>query len=162
MDNSSRTLSDHLSAVVISAPGVTELVQQELRRPGDGEVRIRLEGCGVCASNLTPWSGPEWMQFPTEPGGLGHEGWGHVDAIGPGVDLLKLGDRVAALSYHAYASHDFAKADMVVALPQELAGQPFLVLFKYFNIVIQETDSAQPDGGDKDKDNINIAQLSKQ
>jgi len=125
MDNSSRTLSDHLSAVVISAPGVTELVQQELRRPGDGEVRIRLEGCGVCASNLTPWSGPEWMQFPTEPGGLGHEGWGHVDAIGPGVDHLKLGDRVAALSYHAYASHDFAKADMVVALPQELAGQPF-------------------------------------
>ena len=51
-------------------------------RPGPGEVRVRLEGCGVCASNLTPWSGPDWMRFPTEPGDLGHEAWGVVDAVG--------------------------------------------------------------------------------
>ncbi|MFC7608267.1 hypothetical protein [Teichococcus aestuarii] len=47
-------------------------------------MRLRLEGCGVCASNLTPWSGPEWMQFPGDPGGLGHEGWGVIDAVGEG------------------------------------------------------------------------------
>jgi hypothetical protein len=31
-------------------------------------VRVRLEGCGVCASNLTPWEGPEWMQFRPSQG----------------------------------------------------------------------------------------------
>jgi threonine dehydrogenase-like Zn-dependent dehydrogenase len=88
-------------------------------------VRIRLEGCGVCASNLTPWAGPEWMRFPTEPGALGHEGWGVVDAVGDGVEGLSVGDRVAALSYKSYAEYDVADADAVVLLPDSLAGQPF-------------------------------------
>ncbi|TCU09673.1 threonine dehydrogenase-like Zn-dependent dehydrogenase [Rhizobium sullae] len=65
------------------------------------------------------------MQFPTEPGGLGHEGWGVIDAVGAGVDGLVTGDRVAALTYHAYATHDFGDSDAVVRLPSELDGQPF-------------------------------------
>jgi len=86
---------------------------------------VKLEGCGVCASNLTPWAGPDWMTFPTEPGGLGHEGWGVIDAVGSGVAGLEFGDRVAALSYHAYATHDIADASMVAVLPEELDGKPF-------------------------------------
>ncbi len=88
-------------------------------------VRIRLEGCGVCASNLGPWAGPDWMQFPTEPGGLGHEGWGVIDAVGPDVTSVKRGERVAALSHKAYAEFDIASADAVVPLPEALAGKPF-------------------------------------
>jgi threonine dehydrogenase-like Zn-dependent dehydrogenase len=114
-----------LTAAIVTAPGRIELIEGDLPRPTARQVRIRLEGCGVCASNLTPWSGPDWMQFPTEPGGLGHEGWGLVDAIGPEVCDIRVGDRVAALSYHAYASHDLADEDMVVRLPASLDGQPF-------------------------------------
>jgi threonine dehydrogenase-like Zn-dependent dehydrogenase len=114
-----------LTAAIIPAAGEVTIAQSSLRQPRQGEVRIKLEGCGVCASNLTPWAGPDWMQFPTEPGGLGHEGWGRVDAVGPGVDHPKVGDRVAALSYHAYASHDYAPAEMVVALPDALHDKPF-------------------------------------
>jgi threonine dehydrogenase-like Zn-dependent dehydrogenase len=88
-------------------------------------VRVRLEGCGVCASNLTPWAGPDWMEFPTEPGGLGHEGWGVIDAVGDGVGEFTVGDRVAALSYKSYAQYDLADAGAVVRLPDALAGQPF-------------------------------------
>ena len=114
-----------MQAAIVTGPGVVEIESLRVPEPGAGEVRIRLEGCGVCASNLVPWSGPDWMTFPTEPGGLGHEGWGVIDAIGPGVSGLRPGDRVAALSYHAYATHDIAGADMVVPLPAALDGQPF-------------------------------------
>jgi NADPH:quinone reductase len=113
------------SAAIITAPGTIVVEQRPLPQPGPGQVRIRLEGCGVCASNLTPWAGPDWMKFPTEPGDLGHEGWGYIDDVGEGVDGLKIGDRVAALSYHAYASHDLAEAQNVVPLPDALKDMPF-------------------------------------
>lgn len=112
-------------AAVVTGPGRLQIEERPAPEPGPGQVRLRLEGCGVCASNLTPWAGPEWMQFPTEPGGLGHEGWGVVDALGPDVEDLAVGDRVAALSQHAYAEHDLADARMVVRLPPALAGKPF-------------------------------------
>ena len=114
-----------MRAARLAGPGRLEVVDVPRPEPGPGQVRLRLEGCGVCASNLTPWAGPTWMQFPTEPGGLGHEGWGRVDAIGPGVDGVRPGDRVAALSFKAYAEYDLAAADAVVRLPDELAGRPF-------------------------------------
>ena len=114
-----------MRAAVLAAPGRVRLDETEIPEPGPGQVRVRLEGCGVCASNLTPWAGPEWMQFPTEPGSLGHEGWGVVDAVGDGVEGLSAGQRVAALSYKSYAEYDLADADAVVPLPDSLAGQPF-------------------------------------
>jgi threonine dehydrogenase-like Zn-dependent dehydrogenase len=114
-----------MRAVVVVGPGQARMQVVERPEPGPNQVRIRLEGCGVCASNLTPWAGPEWMRYPTEPGGLGHEGWGVVDAVGDGVEGLSAGDRVAALSYKAYAEYDVADADAVVPLPAALAGQPF-------------------------------------
>ena len=114
-----------MRAAVLAAPGTIRVDEIEVPEPGPGQVRVRLEGCGVCASNLTPWEGPEWMRFPTEPGALGHEGWGTIDAVGDGVEALAVGDRVAALSFKSYAEHDIAEASAVVKLPESLAGQPF-------------------------------------
>jgi threonine dehydrogenase-like Zn-dependent dehydrogenase len=114
-----------MRAAVLSGPGQARVEAVARPKPGPGQVRVRIEGCGVCASNLTPWAGPEWMKFPTDPGALGHEGWGTVDAVGDGVEGLEPGQRVAALSYHAYAEYDLADADAVVPLPEALAGQPF-------------------------------------
>ncbi len=114
-----------MKAAVLSGPGRVSIESVNLPEPGEGEVRIRLEGCGVCASNLTPWRGPEWMEFPTPPGDLGHEGWGIVEALGSGVDHLLAGDRVASLSHRSYAETDIARADQVLKLPPELDGKPF-------------------------------------
>ncbi|MFL5537917.1 MAG: zinc-binding dehydrogenase [Longimicrobiaceae bacterium] len=114
-----------MRAARLAGPGRVVLEDAPLPEPGPGQVRIRLEGCGVCASNLTPWAGPEWMTYPTEPGALGHEGWGTIDALGEGVEGLAEGQRVAALSYHAYAEYDVADASAVVPLPAALDGQPF-------------------------------------
>jgi threonine dehydrogenase-like Zn-dependent dehydrogenase len=96
-----------------------------MRSPGAGEVRVRLEGCGVCASNLPVWEGRPWFTYPLSPGAPGHEGWGTVDAVGQGVEDVTVGDRVALLSYHAYAEYDVAPASGVVRLPDTLAGRAF-------------------------------------
>jgi threonine dehydrogenase-like Zn-dependent dehydrogenase len=114
-----------MRAAVVTGPGQVRIEEVRRPEPGPGQVRVRLEGCGVCASNLTPWAGPDWMSFPTEPGGLGHEGWGVVDALGDGVTGVAVGDRVAALSFHSYAEYDLAEEAAVVRLPEALAGQPF-------------------------------------
>jgi threonine dehydrogenase-like Zn-dependent dehydrogenase len=112
-------------ACVLAAPGRVEMRDAPLPEPGPGEVRLRLEGSGVCHSNLPMWEGRDWFTYPTEPGAPGHEGWGVVDALGEGVTGLARGQRVTALTYHAYASHDVAAADAVVPLPEALGALPF-------------------------------------
>ena len=97
----------------------------EFREPAAGEVRVRIEGCGVCASNLPLWQGKPWFEYPVEAGAPGHEAWGRVDAIGPGVTGFAHGDRVAMLSSHAFAEYDFARGSEIVHLPSELNDRPF-------------------------------------
>jgi len=111
-------------AAILTGPGAIELARVPVPAPGPGEVRIAVEGCGVCASNLEPFAGQPWLTYPGEPGGLGHEGWGVVDAVGDGVDLAP-GTRVATLSGRSYAEYDLATAEQVIPLPPELAAQPF-------------------------------------
>jgi threonine dehydrogenase-like Zn-dependent dehydrogenase len=114
-----------MRAAVLEGPGAIRVAEVAKPEPGPGEIRIRLEGCGVCASNLEPWAGQEWMTYPGDAGGLGHEGWGVVDAVGDDVDGFVPGDRVAALSYRSFADYDVAPAEMVVKLPAALDGKPF-------------------------------------
>jgi threonine dehydrogenase-like Zn-dependent dehydrogenase len=118
-------VSGTMRAAVLAGPGEMRIEQVALPEPGAGEVRIRLEGTGVCASNVEPWEGQPWSSYPGEPGGMGHEGWGVVDAVGQGVTHPQVGDRVAALSGHAFAEYDLAKVDALVMLPAEMAGKPF-------------------------------------
>ncbi len=113
-------------SAVITAPGCVQISEFSVAEPQRGEVRIRLSGSGVCASNIPVWEGREWFTYPQAPGAPGHEGWGTVDAVGAGVDTVAVGDRVAALSYCAYAEHDIAKSDAVVPLPASLSDLPFL------------------------------------
>ena len=126
-----------MRAAVLTGAGKYKIDEVPRPEPGPGQVRIRLEGCGVCASNLTPWEGPDWMQFPTEPGALGHEGWGTVDTIGEGVSNVRIGDRVGALSGNAYAEYDVADASQVVKIPVSLREldlplEPFGCAFNIF------------------------------
>ncbi|HEX2971287.1 MAG TPA: zinc-binding dehydrogenase [Tepidisphaeraceae bacterium] len=114
-----------MRAAVLRAPRTIEIVEVPIPQPGPGQVRIRLEGCGVCASSVPPWEGRDWLKYPWEPGQPGHEGWGYIDALGPNVQGLHVGDRVTMLSSHAYAQYDLAPADQVVCLPNTLTGQPF-------------------------------------
>lgn len=111
-------------AAVIEAAQQAAVRPTECPPPGPHQVRVRLEGCGICGSNVPVWEGRPWFDYPCEPGAPGHEGWGIVDAVGDAVQRVAPGDRVAVLSYHAFATHDIAEADQVVKLPSSLDGVP--------------------------------------
>jgi propanol-preferring alcohol dehydrogenase len=69
------------------------IVEREVPTPGPGEVRVRIEACGVCGSDLFLQKGGFGEdKLPVVPG---HEAAGVVDAVGPGVTGLALGDQVA-------------------------------------------------------------------
>jgi threonine dehydrogenase-like Zn-dependent dehydrogenase len=109
---------------VIAGPQTFRVEEHAFRIPGPDEVRVRIEGCGVCASNLPVWMGQPWFQYPFEPGAPGHEAWGVIDATGENVSGLQAGDRVALLSTNAFAEYDFAPAEHVVKLPSSLGSAP--------------------------------------
>jgi len=97
----------------------------EIPEPAAGEVRVRLQGCGVCASSIPVWEGRPWFKYPLAPGTPGHEGWGFVDALGEGVGDLEVGQRVAFISGHAFAHFDVAPRAAVVKLPAALDAEAF-------------------------------------
>ena len=77
----------------ISKPGADfEIVEREIPSPGAGQVRIKIQACGVCHSDVLTkeglWTG---IQYPRVPG---HEVAGIIDEVGSGVTAWKTGQRV--------------------------------------------------------------------
>jgi alcohol dehydrogenase, propanol-preferring len=79
-------------AVEVSASGVFRMVERSVSMPGPGQVRIRVEACGVCHSDAATVEG----QFPgiAYPRVPGHEAIGRIDSVGSGVTNWKVGQRV--------------------------------------------------------------------
>src|SRR5258708_6843359 len=78
-------------AVLAISPGRLELVEKALKAPGPGQVRIRVEACGVCHSDSATVEGILPIQWPRVPG---HEAVGRIDAIGEDVQGWTVGQRV--------------------------------------------------------------------
>ncbi|MEI6350100.1 MAG: zinc-binding dehydrogenase [Verrucomicrobiota bacterium] len=114
-----------MRAATVVRPMKIEIRETETPTPTPRQVLVRLEGCGVCASNIPPWEGKPWFTYPLAAGGLGHEGWGRIEAVGSAVTGFVPGERVAMLSNNAYAEYDVAESEAVVKLPAQLDGEPF-------------------------------------
>jgi threonine dehydrogenase-like Zn-dependent dehydrogenase len=114
-----------MRAARLIAPRKIVIEEARLPDPGARQVRIKIRGSGVCASNLGPWLGLPWLKYPLAPGEGGHEAWGVVDAVGSEVSTLAAGDHVAAVSYNAYAEYDVADEHAVVKVPGSLRAQVF-------------------------------------
>jgi threonine dehydrogenase-like Zn-dependent dehydrogenase len=114
-----------MRAAVLTGSRTAAVIDAPRPEPAAGEVRVRVEGCGVCASSLPVFEGRPWFEYPRGAGEPGHEGWGVVDALGDGVTGVQSGDRVAFLSGRAFAEYDVAHAQSVVVLPEALDGRLF-------------------------------------
>ncbi|MFI5629968.1 alcohol dehydrogenase catalytic domain-containing protein [Streptomyces sp. NPDC051664] len=69
-----------------------ELVEREVQEPPLGHVRLRVEACGVCHSDVVAVEG--MRPDPSSPVVPGHEVVGVIDAVGPGVTTWRVGERV--------------------------------------------------------------------
>jgi len=82
-----------MKAAQVPKPGADfQIVEREIPAPGAGQVRIKVEACGVCHSDVLTKEGA-WpgIQYPRVPG---HEVAGIVDEVGAGVSAWKKGQRV--------------------------------------------------------------------
>ena len=82
-----------MTAVQIRSPGGPfEVIKREIPAPGQNQIRIRVQACGICHSDMFVkegyWPG---LQYPRV---TGHEVAGIVDEVGPGVTAWKKGQRV--------------------------------------------------------------------
>src|SRR3981189_2197241 len=79
-------------AMEVTSPGVFSLVERKIAVPSAGQVRIRVEACGVCHSDAATVE----AQFPnlSYPRVPGHEVIGRIEEVGPGVTTWKTGQRV--------------------------------------------------------------------
>jgi D-arabinose 1-dehydrogenase-like Zn-dependent alcohol dehydrogenase len=114
-----------MKAAQFTTPRCIDVIETKVPEPAENQVRIKLDGCGICGSNLPMWEGREWFKYPAEPGKPGHEGWGTIDEIGRGVTGLQKGDYVTMLSYSAFAEYDVADEHAVLKIPEQLNGKPF-------------------------------------
>ena len=135
------------AAQVAKAGGNFEIVERNIPEPGRGEVRIKVEFCGICHSDVLVkeglWPG---LQYPRVPG---HEIAGRIDAVGADVTQWKVGQRVG-VGWHGghcficdpcrrgdfivcenekitmlyrdggYAEYTIARAEAVAAIPEDL------------------------------------------
>jgi threonine dehydrogenase-like Zn-dependent dehydrogenase len=104
------------------APRTSEVVEAPTPDPGPGEVLVRVQVSGVCASELHPWADGG----PSYPHRFGHEPMGVVAAVGPGVTRFREGDRVTGLFKGAYADYSLASEDILLPVPAGVSDEAAL------------------------------------
>ena len=91
---------DRMKRVVVDrfgGPEVLTVIDDEVPRPGPGEVRVRVLAAGVSYTDAMLRAG-SYLGVPKPPFTPGYELVGVVEALGPGCSRLREGDRVGALT----------------------------------------------------------------
>lgn len=93
-----------MTAVQVSRAGADfEVVERDIPEPGAGEVRVKIEACGVCHSDLFTKEGAfPGIEYPRVPG---HEVVGRIDAVGDGVQGWRAGERVGVGWHGAHCGY---------------------------------------------------------
>lgn len=81
-----------MKAALLVEPGRIEIDDVPDPEPGPGDVRIAVAGVGLCGSDVSVFTG-KWTP-PTYPWIQGHEAFGVIEAVGPGVSARRLGETV--------------------------------------------------------------------
>ena len=135
-----------MKAALISNPGGDfEIVEREIPKPGAGHVRIKVQACGICHSDVLTKEG-QWpgIQYPRVPG---HEVAGLIDELGEGVSEWTKGQRVG-VGWHG--GHDGTclscrRGDFVNCRNAKIAGISYDGGYQQYMVAPAEALAAIPD-----------------
>ena len=134
-----------MKAVQVSKRGgVLELVERPIPEPGRGQVRIKLEACGVCHSDVLVkdglWPG---LQYPRVPG---HEIAGRVDTVGTDVANWKPGQRVGVGCHggHCFTCDPCRRGDFILCQFEKVTAISFDGGYAEYMIAPAEAVAAIP------------------
>jgi D-arabinose 1-dehydrogenase-like Zn-dependent alcohol dehydrogenase len=119
-------MNKKMKAAQISKPGGDwELVERDISEPGPAQVRIKVEACGICHSDVLVkdglWPG---LRYPRVPG---HEVAGRIDAVGSGVTEWKKGQRVGVGWHggHCFVCKPCRSGDFTMCVNRKVTGFDF-------------------------------------
>jgi D-arabinose 1-dehydrogenase-like Zn-dependent alcohol dehydrogenase len=133
-------------AQVSKAGGPFEIVERDIPQPGPGQVRLKVEACGICHSDMYVknglWPG---LQYPRVPG---HEVSGRIDAVGSGVTQWKPGQRVGVGWHggHCFVCENCRRGDFILCQNGKVTGISFDGGYGEHMIVPAEAVASMPDG----------------
>ena len=136
-----------MKAAQVPKPGADfQIVEREIPTPGPGEVRIKVQACGVCHSDSLTKEG-QWpgIQYPRAPG---HEIAGTIDELGPGVSEWRKGQRVG-VGWHG--GHDGTcracrRGDFRNCQNVKIPGISYDGGYQQYMVAPTEAVAAMPDG----------------
>jgi D-arabinose 1-dehydrogenase-like Zn-dependent alcohol dehydrogenase len=119
-------MSTKMKAAQISKPGGDwELIEREIAEPKNGEVRVKVEACGICHSDALVreglWPG---LQYPRVPG---HEIAGRIDSLGDNVTAWQTGQRVGVGWHggHCFVCEQCRRGDFAMCVSRKVTGIDF-------------------------------------
>jgi D-arabinose 1-dehydrogenase-like Zn-dependent alcohol dehydrogenase len=135
-----------MKAVQISKPGGNfEVVERSIPQPGRGQVRIKVEACGICHSDALVkeglWPG---IQYPRVPG---HEIAGRIDAVGADVTQWKAGQRVGVGWHggHCFQCDPCRRGDFINCKFEKITAIHFDGGYAEYMVVPAEAVALMPD-----------------
>ena len=135
-----------MKAVQVTGAGAEwELTEREVPQPGPGQVRVKVEACGVCHSDQFVkeglWPG---LQYPRIPG---HELAGRIDEVGVGVTAWKQGQRVGVGWYGGHCGHceSCRRGDFVLCRFGQVCGISYDGGWAEYAVVPAEAVASLPD-----------------
>ena len=135
-----------MKVVQVRKPGAAfEIVEREIPEPGPGQVRVKVNACGICHSDVLTKEGLfPGIQYPRSPG---HEISGRIDAVGPGVKQWKSGQRVGVGWHggHCFVCENCRRGDFILCVNGKVTGIHFDGGYAEYTVVPAEAVAAMPD-----------------
>src|SRR5438270_11714848 len=139
-------MSTKMKAAQISKPGGDwELIERDIPEPSTGEVRVKVEACGICHSDSLIkeglWPG---LQYPRVPG---HEIAGRIDAVGENVTAWTKGQRVGVGWHggHCFVCEQCRRGDFAMCVNRKVTGIDFDGGYAEYMIAATTALAAIPD-----------------
>jgi NADPH:quinone reductase-like Zn-dependent oxidoreductase len=114
-------------------PEVIEVIEEPLRKPDRGEIRIKVQSAGIALANIMRREG-KYPLSPTPPFTPGYDAIGIVDELGEAVQQFSKGEKVAVFlnGTGGYAAYVYAKVDELVSVPAHIdAATAVAVILNY-------------------------------